>query len=85
MRKSKDRPSLNTSTTNSETSFRWQQCSQCLKSTAFTADNHQCSDELNGLFVERNRARLLIQEHKSGLSRRNRNSYFIILFSLQTI
>ena len=67
MRKSKNRPSLNTSTTNNESSFRWQQCSQCLKSISSTSDNHQCSDELNGLFVEHNRARLLIQEHKPGL------------------
>jgi hypothetical protein len=69
MQTSKKRSSLNTSTTNNESSFRWQQCSQCLKSIPFTSDNHQCSDQLNGLFVEHNRARLLIQEHKSGSSR----------------
>ncbi|CAF2701977.1 unnamed protein product [Rotaria sp. Silwood2] len=65
MRTSKTRSSLNTSSTNNDSSFRWQQCSQCLKSIPNNSDNHQCSDELNGLFVEHNRARLLIQEHKS--------------------
>ena len=68
MRTSKNRPSLNTSAT-SESTFRWQQCSQCLKSFPSNSDNHQCSDEINGLFVENNRARLLIQEHKPGLLR----------------
>jgi hypothetical protein len=67
MRTSKNRSSLNTSTTTNDSSFRWQQCSQCLKSIPFTSDNHQCSDELNSLFVEHNRARLLVQEHKPGL------------------
>ncbi|CAF0896237.1 unnamed protein product [Rotaria sordida] len=65
MRTSKTRSSLNTSSTNNESSFRWQKCSQCLKSIPFNSDNHQCSDELNGLFVEHNQARLLVQEHKS--------------------
>jgi hypothetical protein len=67
MRASKNRSSLNTSTTKNESSFRWQQCSQCLKSIPITSDNHQCSDELDGLFVEPNRARLLLQKHKPGL------------------
>ncbi|CAF1428014.1 unnamed protein product [Rotaria magnacalcarata] len=65
MRNSKTRSSLNVSLTTNESSFRWQKCSQCLKSTPCTVDNHQCSEELEGLFVERNRARLLIQEHKA--------------------
>ncbi|CAF4254673.1 unnamed protein product [Rotaria sordida] len=65
MRTSKTRSSLNTSSTNNESSFRWQKCSQCLKSIPFNSDNHQCSNELNGLFVEHNQARLLVQEHKS--------------------
>jgi hypothetical protein len=69
MRTSKNRSSLNTSTTTNESAFRWQQCSQCLKSIPSNSDNHQCSDEVNGLFVEHNRARLLVQEHKSGLLR----------------
>jgi hypothetical protein len=70
MRTSKNRSSLNTSTTtNNGSSFRWQQCSQCLKSIPFPSDNHQCSDEVNGLFVEHNRTRLFVQEHKPGLSR----------------
>ncbi|CAF3553482.1 unnamed protein product [Rotaria sp. Silwood1] len=65
MRTSKTRSSLNTSSTNNDSAFRWQQCPQCLKSISINTDNHQCSDELNSLFVERSRARLLIQEHKS--------------------
>ncbi|CAM2712023.1 unnamed protein product [Rotaria socialis] len=65
MRNSKTRSSLNVSLSTNESSFRWQKCSQCLKSTPCTVDNHQCSEELDGLFVERNRARLLIQEHKT--------------------
>ena len=69
MRTSKNRSSLNTSATSNESAFRWQQCSQCLKSMPSTSENHQCSDELNGFFVENNRARLLVQEHKSGSSR----------------
>jgi hypothetical protein len=67
MRTSKNRSSLNTSTTTNDSSFRWQQCSQCPKSIPSTSDNHQCSDELNSVFVEHNRARLLVQEHKPGL------------------
>ncbi len=80
MRTSKNRSSLNTSTTNNESSFRWQQCSQCLKSIPFTADNHQCLDELNGLFLENNRARLILQEHKSGLSKERKISEFEFSF-----
>ncbi|CAF1274067.1 unnamed protein product [Adineta ricciae] len=63
MRTSKTRSSLNPTT--AESSFRWQQCSQCLKSLSITQDNHQCSDELTCVFVEHNRAQLIIQEHKS--------------------
>lgn len=80
MRTSKNRSSLNTSATTNESSFRWQQCSQCLKSIPSTSDNHQCSDELNGVFVENNRARLLVQEHKPGLLRENKSEIFNLNF-----
>ena len=63
----KNRSSLNTSTASNESVFRWQQCSQCLKSIPSNTENHQCSEEINGLFVENTRARLLLQEHKPGL------------------
>jgi len=55
-------------TRTSESLFRWQQCSECLKSIPSTSENHQCSDESIGIFVESNRARLNIQEHKTGIS-----------------
>lgn len=63
----KNRSSLNTSATSNESVFRWQLCSQCLKSIPSNAENHRCSEEINGVFVENTRARLLLQEHKPGL------------------
>ncbi len=80
MRTSKNRSSLNTSTTSNDSSFRWQQCSQCLKSIPFNSDNHQCSEELNGLFVQQNRARLVIQEHKPGLLKEKRKEKILVFF-----
>ena len=78
MRSSKNRVSLNSSA--NESSFRWQQCLETSRFLPFVSDQQQTSEQFNGIFLEHNRARLRLQEHKSGSFDRS-----LTLWSISTL